>query len=354
MKNLLTLGSRVARSNFGRNARPFKLTLIVTFTCDTRCKMCNIWRRPKDGTMTLAEIESFFARNPRFSWINLSGGEIWTRPDMKAVALAIVERSPDLFLLDFPTTGQKTERIVEGVDALLATRLPKLLVTVSLDGDRDVHADIRGVEGAFDRAIATFAELRSRRSRRFDVFLGMTLSDFNRGALFSTIEAVRAEIPGVALSEFHVNLAQESAHYYQNEGLGKPQREALTDLGRFVAERGHKFHPVAWLERRYQKLLPEFLETGRTPVRCKALASSVFIDPRWNVFPCSMYDAPLGNLRESGFDLDALWRDGRTRALQREIAAGKCPHCWTPCEAYQSILGAVLPGTGRPSPPQAD
>jgi MoaA/NifB/PqqE/SkfB family radical SAM enzyme len=31
---------------------------------------------------------------------------------------------------------------------------------------------------------------------------------------------------------------------------------------------------------------------------CKALASSVFIDARWNVFPCSMYDASLGNLRD--------------------------------------------------------
>ena len=48
MKRLVTLGARVARSNFGRNARPFKLTLIVTWTCDARCRMCNIWQRPEE------------------------------------------------------------------------------------------------------------------------------------------------------------------------------------------------------------------------------------------------------------------------------------------------------------------
>jgi radical SAM protein with 4Fe4S-binding SPASM domain len=116
-------------------------------------------------------------------------------------------------------------------------------------------------------------------------------------------------------------------------------REALTDLDEFVRLRGHRFHPVAWLERRYQALTPSFVETGRTPLPCRALASSVFVDARWNVFPCSMWDAPLGNLRESEFDLDALWRAERTVAMQREIEAGRCPNCWTPCEAYQTILG---------------
>ena len=145
--------------------------------------------------------------------------------------------------------------------------------------------------------------------------------------------------PDVTLGEFHVNLAQESAHYYQNEGMGKTEESALDELTEFLLRRGHRFHPVAWLERRYQKLLPEFLETGRTPVKCKALASSIFIDPRWNVYPCSMYDAPLGNLRDCAFDLDGLWRAPATVKLQREIWERKCPNCWTPCEAYQSILG---------------
>ncbi len=87
------------------------------------------------------------------------------------------------------------------------------------------------------------------------------------------------------------------------------------------------------------QLTPGFLESGRTPLPCKALASSVFVDARWNVYPCSMYDAPLGNLRDRGFELMPLWEEPRTRSLQAEIASSRCPNCWTPCEAYQTILG---------------
>ena len=339
MKRLLTLATRVARSNAGRNARPFKLTLIVTWTCDTRCRMCNIWKRDKQGVMTVEEVAAFFAKNPYFSWVNLSGGEIWTRPDAAALISEVIRASPDLYLLDFPTTGQKTDAIVAGVEGILATRVPKLLVTVSLDGPREVHEDVRGVAGAFDRAIATFRALRRLRSGRFDVFLGMTLSNFNKGQLFTTIDAVRAEIPDVTLREFHVNLAQVSAHYYGNADMAPTTNAALADLDEFVRRRGTSLHPVAWLERRYQELTRSFVETGRTPLPCKALASSVFVDARWNVYPCSMYDAPLGNLRENGFDLDRIWRGDPAVRLQREIAEKRCPNCWTPCEAYQTIVG---------------
>lgn len=338
MRRLLTLGARVLRSNVGRSPRPFKLTLIVTWTCDTRCRMCNIWQRDKKGVMTVEEVDRFFSRNPFFSWVNLSGGEVWTRPDADDLVAAVVARSPDLYLLDFPTTGQKTERIVAGVERILATRVPRTLVTVSLDGPREVHEDVRGTRGAFDRALATFRELRKLRSRRFDVFLGTTLSNFNEGRLFETVEAVRAEIPDVTLREFHVNLAQVSSHYYGNEGMERTNEKALGDLSEFVRRRGRKLHPVAWLERRYQDLVPEFAASGRSPLPCAALSASVFVDARWNVYPCSMWDSPLGNLRDRDFDLLGLWASERAASLQADAAARRCPNCWTPCEAYQTIL----------------
>ncbi len=67
MMPLLKLGTRIVRSNFGRGRRPFKLTLIVTFACDTRCKMCNIWQRPNQGIMTLEEVEAFFRKAKHYA-----------------------------------------------------------------------------------------------------------------------------------------------------------------------------------------------------------------------------------------------------------------------------------------------
>ena len=95
---------------------------------------------------------------------------------------------------------------------------------------------------------------------------------------------------------------------------------------------------MSYLERKYLERVPEYLETGRSPVPCAALRASVFVDSKGLVYPCSIYDRPLGSLRENDFDLGALLSTADARAAREEVIDEKCPGCWTPCEAYQSLL----------------
>ena len=350
MRNLLLLAGRALRSNLGTNPRPFKVTFIVTWTCDCRCRMCSIWERPKPpDRMTLEEVRAFFRRNPGISWVNLSGGEIFTRPDSTDLVRAVVEECRDLYLLDFPTTGQNTRKVVAGVRAALDAGVPRLLVTVSLDGAGEEHDEVRRVKGAYGRALATFEALRGIRRRGFRAYFGVTLSRYNRGALLRIVDRVRRDLPGISEQDFHVNLAQESAHYYGNEGTAPAGEAVLDDMEEFGRRRGNGLHPVALLERMYQKRLREFVATGRSPVPCRALRSSIYVGPTWDVFPCTMWDAPLGNLRETGFDLAPLWNGPAAGERRAEIERGACPHCWTPCEAYPSLLAQVLKPS-RPMP----
>jgi MoaA/NifB/PqqE/SkfB family radical SAM enzyme len=345
---LLGLAGRIVGSNLRRPRLPLKLTFILTYVCDCRCKMCNIWKRRDKGTMTVEEVARFFAGHPGFPWVNLSGGEIFAHPEIDGILAAVAGKNRQLYLLDFPTTGQRTERIVPSVERLLGFGPPRVMITVSLDGAGERHDEIRGRRGAFENCIRTFSALRGLRARNLFVYFGVTLSRFNRGELFAIYEAVRERIPGIGYGDFHVNLAQESAHYYQNVGLGLPrEEEALRDVDEFLRRKGRVFHPVAFLESTYQRLLRKFLRTKRCPLPCAALHSSLFIDPHWNVYPCSMWDAPLGNLRDAGLSLSVLWNSATTLARRAEVEAEKCPHCWTPCEAYQTILanlGPTIPG----------
>lgn len=343
MRNLgrmIRLGGRVLASNFRRSPLPFKLTFILTYRCDCRCRMCGIWKRKVENEMTADEVESFFARNGGFPWVNLSGGEIFTRRDLLDIARSVVRTNRDLYVLDFPTTGQMTEKIVAGVTEILRLDPPKLLVTCSLDGAGVKHDEIRRRKHAFENVVATYRALRGLGAKKLNVFFGVTLSDFNQGELFEIYRAVKERLPFVTYRDFHVNLAQESAHYYQNQGLGLPREEdALKDMDEFLRRKGPSLHPVAFIEGTYQRLLRRFYREGKSPLACKALASSVFIDPHWTVYPCSMWDAPLGNLRDTEFDLAPIWRAAETLDRLAQIRAEQCPHCWTPCEAYQTILG---------------
>ena len=50
----------------------------------------------------------------------------------------------------------------------------------------------------------------------------------------------------------------------------------------------------------------------------------------------------MGNLRGNGFDLKGLLESDRRRELRTDVIEERCTHCWTPCEAYPSILGNLV------------
>jgi hypothetical protein len=37
--------------------------------------------------------------------------------------------------------------------------------------------------------------------------------------------------------------------------------------------------------------------------------------------------------------LKGLWDSEKRRDLRTDVVEERCTHCWTPCEAYPSILG---------------
>jgi hypothetical protein len=55
-----------------------------------------------------------------------------------------------------------------------------------------------------------------------------------------------------------------------------------------------------------------------------------------------MYDRVLGNIRDTDYRLNPIWHSAESQKVQHEIWNYQCPQCWTPCEAYQSILGDFL------------
>jgi len=343
--------ARILKANVVRPSRPLKINLALTYWCQYRCETCNIWRRQPVDELTTGELVEFVQRNPHVSWLDLTGGEIFLRDDIATVVDAIVDTWTELAILHFPTNGFLTDRIAAVAARAGRSRIPQVVVTVSVDGDEPLNDRIRGIKGGFRRQMATFNALRELPGVR-PVF-GMTLSQRNLGAVERTFAACQHECPGLELRDFHVNIAQLSDHYYGNAddaSVVPPREAAVAELKRYRAMRGSGVSVEAWLETRYLNELDRFLSEGVTPMRCHALRSSCFIDPWGVVFPCISYSRPLGSLRESGMRLDTIWNAADVRRTQSEIWDGQCPQCWTACEAYQSILGNALAPWRRSRP----
>jgi hypothetical protein len=77
-------------------------------------------------------------------------------------------------------------------------------------------------------------------------------------------------------------------------------------------------------------------------MNCYMLRSFCFRDPQGNVYPYSMYDRRIANLRDHDYDLRAVWDLPEAGQLQRPIWQFDCPQCWTPCEAHPALLGRAL------------
>lgn len=339
------LAARAARANTGRLPFPMKLTFCITYWCNYKCQTCNIWKMKPRDELTLEEIRTFFARSNRFSWVDLTGGEISLRKDFVDIAQALLESCKSLLMLHYPTNGYLTDQVVRYTREVVKMKPEKLIITISTDGDEATNDRIRGVEGGYRRQLETFRRLREIPG--VEVVLGMTLSATNVNHFPEAFAAAKREIPDLEYSDFHVNIVNEG-HYLHNDDLGLKQRVDREDLVRatdaYAKLRGFGIGPVDYLERTYLRQVRHYLQTGRTPMRCHAMRSSCFVDSWGNVFPCTIYDKKIGSLREVDYDLGALWRSQEADALQREIWEYDCPQCWTPCEAYQSIMGNFLRG----------
>ncbi len=263
------------------------------------------------------------------------------RRDLDDLVMAIIECDRDLYLLNFPTTGWFGDRTVTLVERILRRGIGRLMVTISIDGPPALHDAMRGLSGSWERGIETLRRLRAIKSSSFQAVAGMTLFAKNASQVDATIEAIRVALPDFESTDLHLNIGHESPHYFTNTGYidaGQisPVAEAIEAHRR---SNGTSLHPVRLLEDRYQALVARYYQTHRSPLPCAALDSSCFIDPYWTLFPCSIWDQPLGSLRDHDFELQRLWRAAPTRAARAAVVREECPHCWTPCEAYPTILG---------------
>lgn len=287
--------------------------------------------------MDAEAFDRLLASVPSLSWLDLTGGEISARSDILELVAIVHRRLPRLLMLHFPTGGMQPDRVEAVARAMAIPGGPRVVVTVSFDGPPELHDRLRGVAGAWQQAAESFDRLRAIPGVR--AYPGLTLQPGNLGAIDATLAALRARFPDLRHADLHVNLMHRSAHYFDNEAAPVADRAAmLRALQTFARAKGWPRDPVQAIERAFLALLPAHLASGRSPLPCRSGELSAYVSPSGTVHACTIDPRPAGELRAWGYDLRALWQSEGRRQLRASIAAGRCVGCWTPCEAYQTLL----------------
>ena len=348
MKSQAFLTKQIIVSNFKDVSFPYKLNFCLTYKCNSKCLTCDIWKINSTNELKSEEIKKFFEHSNKFSWIDVTGGEVFLRKDIVEIISTILYNCKSLYHLHIPTNSIVTNLTVNKIKEILKLRPKpkKFTITLSLDGPSELHNHIRGIDNNWTTVMEAYDELRKYENRNFKIFFGFTLSKLNLGKFHETVLAVQKKFQQVKYEDFHMNIAHTSDHYYNNSnfniGVDSNKEEFISEVEAFRLKKKKIFNPINNLENKYLTYAKEFIKTGVTPVDCKSLTSSVFLDPYGNVFPCSIWDKKIGNIKDFNFNLEALLKENIVKELREQINEKKCPNCWTPCEAYQSILGSLL------------
>jgi Fe-coproporphyrin III synthase len=338
----------VLRSGLFAGGRPFRANVAVTKECHSRCQKCAVWKSKKSPEELRTEEYQKIAQNyPHLRWLSLTGGEPTDRRDLPEIVRCFFDSSP-LHLVNFSTNGLNRDRVIGATEAIARLGIKHLIVSVSLDGPQPVHDRLRGIQGGFQRSINTLASLMtlekafSSQNCKVTTFASLTLFQENESEVEALLKELTARIPTFSEERLHINLGHSSPHLYANSKQEISTFNCSTAIEALLRRRKRRLNIQELLERIYQKLMMEYSNTARSPLSCAALKSSFFLNEKGVVYPCTIWDKPLGNLRDFDYSLGKLFAQEESRAARKDAAKGNCPNCWTPCEAFQSIAASPI------------
>lgn len=319
---------------------PVNLTFSVSYRCNSRCKTCNVWRK-RVQDFSLDEYEQTFRKlgNTPY-WLTFSGGEPFLRPDLIDIVLASY-RYCRPGIINIPTNGLLTDRIVSGVERL-ANQAAKaqIIINVSLDGIGEDHDRIRGVPGNYVKLRETYEQLRKIKASNLTVGVHSVISQHNIDGFIPLMQHVRKEWQP---DSFITEVAEERVEL-DTIGLEiTPDTTAYRQVAQHLiadidADTADGVAGIAQAFRRhYYAVAVRSMTEQRQVLPCYAGIASGHIAPNGDVWTCCIRAEPIGNLRETKYDLGPIWRSSEADSMRSSIRAGEC-YCPLANAAYSSML----------------
>ncbi|MFP4169907.1 MAG: radical SAM protein [Methanomassiliicoccales archaeon] len=256
--------------------RPLVLTMVITYGCNLDCEHCQI-RENLEGVPpphsigyeeAVREMRSFYDKGARILFFE--GGEptIWRDGDRDLSDLIRAGREIGYFVIGYTTNG--TDPLFEEAD----------VISVSLDGPKDVHDRIRA-PGTFDSMLDNLEEIDHP-----NVFANMVVTKTNLDNVRETVELVSFEkhIRGIM-----INFLTPPPH---DIALDTEEKERVVDLA--LKMRGEGL-PVLNTEKALREMLIEDYEE-----RCPFWVSAFVMPDGTQVYGCPMVHTE--SCKECGFN----------------------------------------------------
>lgn len=320
---------------------PFSVVISISFRCNSKCRTCDVWRKPNDD-LTLEEWDKVFQKLGRAPvYMTFTGGEPFLRDDLDGMVISAYRHCRPSYIT-IPTNGLLPDRVEAQAENILR-HCPRAQVGInlSLDGLGEVHDDIRGVPGNWERSMETWRRLKALQTRYRNLVLTVhtVISRFNIHLFEETYEGLQRLEPDSYITE----VAEERVEL-DTVGWGitplveqyAPVADFLSEKARQADARGMARFTQAFRAQYYQLAKRTLLERTQV-IDCYAGWASCQIGPNGDVWSCCIRAEGVGNLRETDYDIAPIWFGERMAALRRSIANKEC-YCPMANASYANML----------------
>lgn len=309
---------------------PYKVLISITNRCNSKCLYCDIWKIPRENPgvleaeITLDDISAMF-RDLHKNILSLAftGGEVTLVKDFPEIMAAAREYCPRLKLVSFTTNALLPEKVLEYALSVKNLGLD-VTVFISLDGDEELHDQIRNVPGSYRKCLAVFQSLKEH---HIGCHFCLTVNDRNH-------EFVKAAVrqPGNPIRTF--TFVHSNGIFRKDNRIDyRVIRETLSEVRRNYRPRS----PEEWIERIYLGIAVKFIQRQQSTniIPCEVMTSSVHIMATGEIRPC-MYLPALGNIKTD--KISDVYRSEPARRQRDQIRKDHCSHCWMSCYCQYSIM----------------
>ena len=307
-------------------------SIIVTYRCPMRCKMCNIWNNP---TKVSEEFKpELLEKLPQVNSVNITGGEPFVREDIEEIVKVLRKKTKRIV---FSTSGFFSDRIIA-----LARKYPDLGFRISIEGLSCKNDELRGREGGFDKGLRTLLELRRMGVK--DIGFGITVSNNNSEDMLHLYGLNRNLKMQFATASFH-----NSFYFHKYDNKVTNVDEVCANFDELIQRLMKENSPKSWFRAFFNLGLINYIKGGRRMLPCEAGSENFFVDPYGNVLPCNGMEEDcwfdtMGNLHDVS-DFMEIWNSEKAQQVREKVA--NCPKsCWmigSASPVMKKYIGKVLP-----------
>ncbi len=296
-------------------------SIIVTYRCPMKCKMCNIWQNPTEKSREFKP--ELLKKLPHVNAVNLTGGEPLVREDLPEIIRILFTKTDRVVI---STSGWFEERIFK-----LARQFPKLGFRISIEGLSQKNDELRGQPGGFDRGLRVLLGLKKMGVK--DIGFGITVSNHNSEDMLWLYELGKNLNLEFATAAFH-----NSFYFHKFDNRITNVDEVCANFEDLINRLLKEKHPKSWFRAFFNLGLINYVRGGRRLLPCEAGTENFFIDPYGEVLPCNgmeekFWFESMGNLHDVD-DFMEIWNSEKAWAVREKVA--HCPKsCW--------MIGSVSP-----------